>query len=349
MNDKSLPSMKDLETEWPGVFVNNEVTMNYLIAKNVLVVPTQCKFCGADMSVKRGHNFLYQCTRRNCRRAVSIMHGTFFEGCKDISSVLYVCHLILSGSQNEVLKGTGGLSAKTCAKWRKHLQEIMMVDLENLPEENMKLGGPNWDGPNAEHSIVEIDECKLGKRKYHVGHRVEGVWVVGLVERSRPGYVGRFVVVSVPDRKGPTLGNIIEKYVNEGACLHSDMWKGYQSEYMEYLGIVHRTVNHSKHFKDPDTGVHTNTIEDMWQAVRYRVPRQSRTTARVDNFLWQFMWKRRYKDKLWNRLLLCFRLTHYGPLHGDAEQVLIQPVQQEVGQQVEQEEYMWGEPLCLIS
>ena len=58
MNDKSLPSMKDLETEWPGVFVNNEVTMNYLIAKNVLVVPTQCKFCGAGTSVKRGHYFV---------------------------------------------------------------------------------------------------------------------------------------------------------------------------------------------------------------------------------------------------------------------------------------------------
>ena len=38
MNEKSLPSMKDLETEWPGVFVNNEVTMNYLVAKNVLIV-----------------------------------------------------------------------------------------------------------------------------------------------------------------------------------------------------------------------------------------------------------------------------------------------------------------------
>ncbi len=32
--------------------------------------------------------------------------------------------------------------------------------------------------------VVEIDESKFGKRKYHRGHRVEGVWVLGMVERN---------------------------------------------------------------------------------------------------------------------------------------------------------------------
>jgi hypothetical protein len=32
--------------------------------------------------------------------------------------------------------------------------------------------------------IVEVDESKFGKRKYHRGHRVEGVWVIGGVERT---------------------------------------------------------------------------------------------------------------------------------------------------------------------
>ncbi|KAF0700545.1 Uncharacterized protein FWK35_00034072, partial [Aphis craccivora] len=30
-------------------------------------------------------------------------------------------------------------------------------------------------------------------------------------------------------------------------------------------GYVHMTVNHSLHFKDPDTGVHSNTIESSWR------------------------------------------------------------------------------------
>ncbi|KCZ78038.1 hypothetical protein H311_00942 [Anncaliia algerae PRA109] len=37
------------------------------------------------------------------------------------------------------------------------------------------IGGPNL--------IVEINESKFGKGKYNKGYRVEGVWVLGLVER----------------------------------------------------------------------------------------------------------------------------------------------------------------------
>ena len=43
----------------------------------------------------------------------------------------------------------------------------------------VKIGGENI--------IVECDESKFGKRKYqkgHRGHRVDGVWVFGLVERT---------------------------------------------------------------------------------------------------------------------------------------------------------------------
>jgi hypothetical protein len=41
--------------------------------------------------------------------------------------------------------------------------------------------------------IVEEDESKFGKRKYHRGHRIEGVWVIGGVERT----ASRFLFVTV--------------------------------------------------------------------------------------------------------------------------------------------------------
>ena len=32
--------------------------------------------------------------------------------------------------------------------------------------------------------IFEIDESKMGKRKYHRGQKVDKVWVVGMIERT---------------------------------------------------------------------------------------------------------------------------------------------------------------------
>jgi len=52
-----------------------------------------------------------------------------------------------------------------------------------------KLGGNN--------AIVEIDESKFGKRKYHRGHRVEGVWVLEMVERATER---KLLLLPVPDR-----------------------------------------------------------------------------------------------------------------------------------------------------
>ena len=45
--------------------------------------------------------------------------------------------------------------------------------LENFSEQ---IGGPG--------KIVEIDESKFGKRKFHKGRKVDGVWVFGGLERD---------------------------------------------------------------------------------------------------------------------------------------------------------------------
>lgn len=44
--------------------------------------------------------------------------------------------------------------------------------------------------------VVEIDESKFGKRKYHRGHYVEGQWVFGGYERG----TGRVFMVAVEER-----------------------------------------------------------------------------------------------------------------------------------------------------
>ena len=119
----------------------------------------------------------------------------------------------------------------------------MAYDLENYNFE--KIGGPNI--------IVEIDESKLGKRKYNRGHRIEGIWVAGGVERSDERCM---FAVTVENRKAETLKDIILRNVAPGSIIYTDCWRGYRDEDLSAIGMTYDTVNHSVHFVDPETGVY---------------------------------------------------------------------------------------------
>lgn len=34
--------------------------------------------------------------------------------------------------------------------------------------------------------IIEIDECKIGRRKYEHGRIVQGYWILGMIHRGHP-------------------------------------------------------------------------------------------------------------------------------------------------------------------
>jgi len=36
--------------------------------------------------------------------------------------------------------------------------------------------------------------------------------------------------------------------------------------------MQHKTVDHSKNFKDPITGAHTNNIESLWSKIKPKIP-----------------------------------------------------------------------------
>jgi len=295
--NKPLPSLPQFQFAYPGIFYDNEVTVNYLIDKEVFIIPTLCPECGGH-KLSRATIYFWQCTRKGCRGGKSCMDGSFFSGCKSVGLVLLAARGWLSGAAQHTVRKDTGLGDNTVRKWRMYLQELIMFDVLATPEEEMMLGGPNW--LTGEHSIVEIDESKFGKRKFHVGHIVEGVWVVGLIERSRPGYKGKFVVEKVANRGADTLEMLILKYVRPGSCLYSDKWKGYRTYTLfEQQQLLHRTVNHTYNFKDPVTGVHTNTIEGMWGHMKSAIPRQSRTEDKIEQHLWEFMWRRTHAN-LWD-------------------------------------------------
>ena len=105
-----------------------------------------------------------------------------------------------------------------------------------------------FSGPGKE---VEIDESKLGRRKYNRGRVVDGHWVFGGMERGS----GDSFMVEVPHRDAATLLPIIATNVRPRTIVYSNEWAAY-NQLSATVGVVHRTVNHSLHFVDPVTGSH---------------------------------------------------------------------------------------------
>ena len=144
--------------------------------------------------------------------------------------------------------------------------------------------------------IVQNDECHLGKRKYNRGHKVDGVWVWGGIEQNNEK---KLFLIEVPDRKKTTLTDLIQQHVIEGSIIVTDGWKVCNG----LSGLCeHYIVNHSLMFKDSETGASTNTIEEIWNAVKHNIlPRNQ--TVKVKLHLNAFIWKRLNKENLWEAFM----------------------------------------------
>ncbi|CAO3593752.1 unnamed protein product [Absidia cylindrospora] len=162
-------------------------------------------------------------------------------------------------------------------------------------------GGRTDDGARI---IVEIDESKFGKAKHHRGHEVEGVWVVGGVEKTRQRKV---FVTTVVDRGANTMKNVITRFVLPGSIIRTDFWRSYDriEEWTDDQGMsldyVHQKVNHSQEFIAVN-GVHTNTIEGTWNGIKMSVSARNRTRRDMPWKLVEFIWRRLHDDH-WQGIL----------------------------------------------
>lgn len=94
--------------------------------------------------------------------------------------------------------------------------------------ESVVIGGPGI--------IVEIDETKLGKRKYNRVHRVEGILVVAGVERTPER---KIFLCEVENRSVMTIKEIFQTNVLPGSIIFTDFWASYfQSVKNWVLNIV---------------------------------------------------------------------------------------------------------------
>ncbi|KCZ78098.1 hypothetical protein H311_00879, partial [Anncaliia algerae PRA109] len=81
-------------------------------------------------------------------------------------------------------------------------------------------------------------------------------WILGMIEKTGKK---RIKLIQIEDRNLLTLRTNIISSVKTDSNKYSDKWKGYNS--LSNIFSSPQTVKHSLNFKDPLTGVHTNTIE----------------------------------------------------------------------------------------
>lgn len=289
----SIPSNKQLET----IFSNEEEALNYLISNDVFYETFNCESCGGEMKRYIARN-VFQCNSQKCRgKQLSMKKGTFFFGSNlKCINILKLSHLWLSKVSIGSAIILTGHSSKTVRAFYSHFRNLVM---QSIDIEDVLIGGENI--------IVEVDETKLGKRKYNRGHRVDGVWVIVGIERTEEKKV---FVVPVENRDSETIDKILSTHIKSGSIIYTDRWKGYQNLNLKF-GFDHKTVNHSENFKDKETGICTNTVEGINNGIKMGIKARNRVKDGIEGHLFEYIWRRKNKECLWSAFIKALKEIHY--------------------------------------
>lgn len=194
------------------------------------------------------------------------------------------------------------VSQTTVSDWFSYCRETVVVYALENQEQKEKIGGVG--------KIVQIDESKFGKRKYNKGRRVEGHWVLGLIEDGSDDL--RLEVCPGNVRSAETLIPLIKKHVAEGSIIHTDSWRAYLS--LPEHGYIHRIVNHS----DPENpfvaedGTHTQRIESQWRNLKKRFYKVN-YKGNFEDWLIEYMWRKKCDNNHldeFEELLKCIKYVY---------------------------------------
>ena len=162
------------------IFSNERSALLFLERLGVIDPQYYCPHCGNRMrpmstSLKSKSRFVLRCRSRKCPSpkpyATSLLRGSLLANCRhQKNKFIDLVYCWLLGNPSSSIQTSLGWSSSTTTDWTNYLRESVAADLLN-DEEEVKIGGPGI--------VVEIDESKFGKRKYHV--RISRVFL--MIER----------------------------------------------------------------------------------------------------------------------------------------------------------------------
>ena len=285
----SVPALFSIE----HIFASENECISFLFEEGILYEPTRCERCSSKLYRDK---IRFCCLNKKCRKSVSIFKDSFFaKNHIDCNKAMMIGYLWLCKSSYTSIRMITGHSPGTISSYMRFFREMV---IDTLRDSCQKIGGKGI--------VVEIDESKFGKRKNYRGRRVDGVWVIGGVEKTSEK---RCFLKKVKKRDWDTIQKVIKRYVKKGSIVGTDCWPGYDK--LRKSGVFHETVNHSKHFKDPDSGVHINTIEGTWNGIKLQISPRNRNKCLIEGHLFEFIWRRSNKGNLWEAFIDALRSTAY--------------------------------------
>lgn len=199
---------------------------DFLVSHKLINNSVDCPTCGSEVPMNWSRKN-YRCQKqyidsnnrkKKCVFQRSIWKNTFFEKThlafnKVLLFVVYWVHL--APPRVNIVRSELRISTKTITDWMNFFREVCLFFVER---QKQLIGGPG--------QIVEVDEAKIGKRKYNRGRIVEGQWVFGGIQRSDPR---KCFLVAVGDRSRETLMHHIRDNIAPGSHVMSDCWRAYDN------------------------------------------------------------------------------------------------------------------------